>query len=95
MGNEDLVERLREQFGDDEEILNQIVMFENPSYTDAVIGISHDNRLIYSYAKMVEYLMETDSMSEIDAMEFIEYNTIGALPCVSNPPIVMYDIIDL
>lgn len=56
MGNEDLVERLREQFGDDEEILNQIVMFENPSYTDAVIGISHDNRLIYSYTHMQKWL---------------------------------------
>lgn len=95
MTNEDIVERLREHFGDDEEILNQIVMFENPSYADAIIGISDDNRLIYSYDKMIEHLMIAENMSDIDAVDFIEYNTMDSLSSVSNPPIVMHSIIDL
>ena len=35
-----------------------VVIFENESYDSALIGISHDNRAIYSYDKMVEWYME-------------------------------------
>lgn len=55
-----------------------ITIFENPNYDSAIIGMSHDDRVVYSYEKMVEFLMETDGMSYEEAAEFINYNTIRA-----------------
>ncbi len=69
------------------------VVLENPDYAIAVIGRSEDGRLIYSYEKMVEFLMVTDGMSREDAIEFIDYNTIRSLPYMGErAPIIMYEI---
>lgn len=70
------------------------IIFENPSYESAVIGISENGQVCYSYEKMIEHLMKEDSMEYDEAMEFIDYNTIRALP-YCNPadkrPIVIYE----
>lgn len=76
-----------------------ILYFSNPSYDGCIVGYSHDNRAIYNYNLMVEYLMKEDGMSYDDAVDFIDYNTIRSLPYLSsskthtypNGPIVMYD----
>ncbi len=41
---------------------------------------------------MVECLMEKDKMTEEEAVEFIEYNTIRSLLWHDNPPIVLYTV---
>jgi len=69
------------------------VVFDNPSYVTAFIGLSNECNAVYDYEKMIEYLMETDGMEYDDAMEFIEYNTIRALPYMgSSAPVVVYPI---
>ena len=81
------------------DLLNELeykdtVVFENPSYLKAIIGLSDDGALCYSYEKMIECLMEEDSMDYEGAMEFIDYNTIRALPYASSMgirPIVVYN----
>lgn len=73
--------------------LEDTVVFENPSYETAFIGLSHDDRPVYDYEKMIEYLVETDGMTEEDAIEFIDYNNIRALPYYPNGPIVIYPTI--
>lgn len=71
----------------------ETVFFTNPDFIDAIIGISEDGCLIYSFSKMVESLMLSDNMSYEDAIEFIDYNTIRALPYMGDKrPIVMYNI---
>lgn len=66
------------------------IVFENPDYDDAIIGTSHDDRVVYSFNKMVECLMKEDGMTEEEAIEFIEYNTIRAIPYFGpNAPIVL------
>ncbi len=60
--------------------LEEAIIFENPDYDSAIIGTSHDDRVIYSFEKMVKHLMEQDNMTEEEAIEFIEYNTIRAIP---------------
>ena len=71
-----------------------ITIFKNPSYNNALIGVSNDNRAIYDYDKMIECLIKEEGFSEIDAMEWIEYNTIRCLSYVgTNSPIVMYPLI--
>lgn len=94
MSNDDLRNTLSEYY--DEETLDEIVLFENPDYADAVVGVSHDDRVIYSYDKMIEHLMQVDGMTEEEAAEFIDFNTLRALPYASsygaNTPIIMYDL---
>lgn len=69
-----------------------VVIFDNPSYEDAFIGISEDNRAVYDYDKMAECLVNEDDMTLEDAQEFIDYNTIRSLAYIGNAPIVVYPI---
>lgn len=69
-----------------------VVIFKNPNYDTALIGVSEDNRAVYSYDKMVEYLMEYEGMSEDDACDFICSDTIRSLPYVEGAPIVVYEL---
>lgn len=69
------------------------VVLESPDYLSAIVGISEEGRLIYSYDRMVEHLMTAENMDAEEAMEFIDYNTIRALPYAGEmAPIVLYDI---
>ena len=80
------VKHLIEDYG-----YEDVIIFSNPDYADAFVGISEDNRAIYSFVKMVGCLMEEDGMTYIEAIEFIEYNTIRALPYMGkDAPIIMY-----
>lgn len=74
-----------------EQGLEDVVLFESPSYDSAFIGISHDDRAVYSYDKMVEYLVEQEEMTEEEAADFIGYNTLRAMPYMPNSPIVVFD----
>ena len=66
----------------------EILLFEDPCYDTAFVGISEDDRAVYDYDLMVEYLMKEDGMDMDEAIEFIDYNTIRALPYYNNHPIV-------
>jgi hypothetical protein len=72
-----------------------LVVFDNPDYDDAIIGVSHDDRVIYDYDKMIEHLVNKEGMSIEDAADFISYNTIRALSYMGEDvPIVMFGIED-
>lgn len=47
----ELKERLIDMGHDD------ATLFVDPDYISAVIGVSEDGRVVYSYEKMTEYLM--------------------------------------
>lgn len=48
---------------------------------------------IKDYGTMVKCLVDRDGMSETEAIEFIDYNTIRALPYAGEKaPIIMYKI---
>jgi transcriptional regulator with XRE-family HTH domain len=73
----------------------ETAFFTNPDFIDAIVGISDDGRLVYSYSKMVESLMLSENMSHEDAVEFIEYNTVRAVPYMGeHAPIIIYQILD-
>lgn len=67
----------------------ELLLFSNPEFSNSIIGISSDNRVIYDYDLMVQDLMKTENLSEIDAIEFINYNTIRSLPYYENAPIIL------
>lgn len=63
------------------------------SYDDALIGVSEDGRAIYDFDKMVEWLMNKEGLSDIEAVEWIETNTLRALPYMgADAPIIMYPL---
>ena len=65
----------------------------NYSYDDALIGVSEDGRAVYDFDKMVEWLMKEEGWSEEESVEWIEYNTIRALPYFGEgAPIIMYGL---
>lgn len=68
------------------------IVFDSPSYDKAIIGVSDDGRVIYDYEMMIQCLMEDEDMSELDAADFISYNSIRAAAYIPNGPIVMYGI---
>ena len=70
-----------------------VVIFNNPDYDDAIIGVSHNDQVIYDYDKMIEHLMTKENMSIEDAADFISYDTIRALSYMGpDAPIVMFGI---
>ena len=72
---------------------DDVIILSDFSYDDALIGVSEDNRAIYDYEKMVEWLMRTQGWNEIDAVEWINYNTIRAIPYAGGAaPIIMYPL---
>lgn len=69
------------------------MVFDSPEFDPAIIGITDDGRVIYDYEKMVDYMMEQDHISRDEAIDFIEYNTIRALPYFGNKaPIILHKI---
>ena len=69
------------------------IIFENPDYDSAIIGITENNQVVYNYEKMIEYLMQEDDMGYEEAVDFISYNTIRSLSYAGEgAPIIMYSI---
>jgi hypothetical protein len=67
----------------------------NFSYDTALIGVSDDNRAVYDFDKMVDWLMSTQNFEYEEAREWIEINTIRALPHFGEgAPIIMYPLND-
>lgn len=57
-----------------------IILEPQNTFNSAIIGVTHDNKhLVYDYYKIVEGFMTSDNMSEEEALDYIEYNTIRSL----------------
>ncbi len=73
-----------------------LMFFENPNFDDAIIGTSHNGRVVYDFDKMVECLAKEDNMTVEEAMDFICYNTIRSIPYMgADAPIVVYPLYDI
>ena len=76
-----------------DELPEDAIVFDNMSYDGSIIGVTTDDRVVYDYNKMIEELMQDEEWSYEDAVEWIDYNTIRALPYAGpNGPIIMYPI---
>lgn len=72
---------------------DEAVVFDGPEFDEAIIGVTDEGRVVYDYNKMVRCMMQQDEITEEEAIEFIEYNTIRALPYFGpNAPIIMHPI---
>lgn len=71
---------------------DDVIIFDNPSY-DALVGVTEDGRAVYDYDKMVAWLAVAWGITQEEAAEWIEYNTIGALPNAGPlGPVIMYSL---
>ena len=78
----------------DEDILDQMIVLEGDEFADGCIGYTDDYHLVYSYDKLVESLGNVYG-SEEDAIEWLDYNTMRAIPYMSNEglePIIIHEI---
>lgn len=50
----------------------------NPDgYDDAIVGITDDGRLVYSQEKMIKLCAVQGNFDEMDAIEWLEFNTFS------------------
>ena len=81
----------------EEKLLNNgyedIKILKNYSYDTALIGVTDDNRAVYNYDEMINWLIKTEGLNYEEAAEWIEYNTIRALPYFGeDAPIIIYPL---
>lgn len=69
------------------------IIFDSPSFDEAIIGVSTDGRVIYDYQKMIVHLAHSEEMTYEEAADFIDYNTIRSLPYQENTPIVVHRLV--
>tara|TARA_Y100001938_G_scaffold22642_1_gene29287 strand:- start:2460 stop:2723 length:264 start_codon:yes stop_codon:yes gene_type:complete len=61
-------------------------------FDDAIIGVAagfDSARVVYCYASMVEVMMNDKDMNYEDALDWIEYNTLGSYVGKNTPIYVM------
>lgn len=52
-----------------------VIVFENPSYDTALIGVTYrTNQAVYDYEMMVEYLVNEENMTYDEAADFVSFN---------------------
>ena len=51
-----------------------IIVFQNPNYTTALIGVSNYNQAVYDYDLMIDWLMQYEDMTYEESADFISYN---------------------
>lgn len=82
----------REQISDCLEELDTSALLMD-GFEDAVIGYSQRMNepvlVVYSYVKMVDILIERDGMDYDEAVEYIDFNCLGAWVGEETPIIVM------
>lgn len=76
---------------EDREIEEEVLILENHAYDHSIIGMTEDGRLIYDLEKMIEEFAEDEECDQTEALEWIEYNTMRALPYMGErAPIIMH-----
>lgn len=72
---------------------DEYIVFEDPDYDDAIIGVTESGQVVYDYDLMIESLIAHDGMSYEDAADFIGYNTVRALGYMGErAPVIIHRI---
>ena len=75
------------------ELNEDTIVFDNPSFDNSIIGITINGNAVYDYDKMVQELINDEEWSESDAIDWIEYNTIRAIPYAGEmAPVIMFTL---
>lgn len=83
-------------WAEDNGVEEGVLLLTNHSYDNSIVGVTEDGRAIYDMNKMVEEFAEDESCDELEAIEWIEYNTVRALPYMGERcPIIITPIDDI
>ncbi len=70
--------------------------FFNDEYDTAIIGCTDTGCVVYSYEKMIEWLVEHDDMDYVDAQEYIDYNVVRSVPYMGEQkPVIVYQLLEV
>ena len=69
-------------------IKDESILLQNYSYDSAIIGATKEGSVLYDYDLMIQWLQETEGFSCDDAVEWIEYNTLRAIPYFQSKGII-------
>ena len=73
------------------ELDEDAIVFDRPAFDNSIIAVTTDGRAVYDYRKMVVELMEDDGITEEEAIDWIEYNTLRVIPYAGDmAPIVVF-----
>ena len=71
----------------------EAVVFDNPAYDEAIVGVSDGGRAVYDYDRMVQVLIQRDDMEADEASDFVSYNAVRAAPYAGEyAPIIMFPV---
>lgn len=83
-------------WAEDNGVEEGVLLLTNHSYDNSIIGVTEDGRAIYDMNKMVGEFAEDENCDELEAIEWIEYNTVRALPYMGERcPIIITPIDDI
>lgn len=86
----DIIDKIRDNGWSDD-----VIILDNYDFADAFVGMSDEGRAVYDYDKMVHWLMDEEEFSEIEAVDWIDYNVLRALPYMGNKtPVILYNLED-
>ena len=66
-----------------------VIVFSNPDYTTALVGLTPNNNAVYDYDLMVEWLVENEDMDYEESADFISYNS--SYYYGENYPVIYYE----
>ena len=78
----------------DQGIEEEVLILDDHAYDKSIIGLTEDGRLVYDFDKMVKEFAEDEQCDELDAIEWLEYNTLRALPYMGEraPIVIMNNV---
>ncbi len=89
-----LLEELRGVQGDSRVLNDKMVTMDG--FNNCILGIcmrfGQEDIVAYDYVKVIETLMENDGMSYEEAMEFFDFNQLGAWVGDHTPCFILLDI---
>ena len=69
------------------------IVLNDSSFDKSIIGVTANGNVVYDFDKMVEEYMEDNQCSAEEAMDWITYNTMRAIPYFPEPkPIIIYPL---
>ena len=84
---------LRESISEIESLQDAIIL-DNPYFDNSIVGYTEDGKLVYDFDKMVDEFFQDnkdDNIEYVNAIEFIEYNTLRAIPYAGErAPIIIF-----
>ena len=70
----------------------EAIIYEPKALDQAIIGMSHCSKVVYSYSKLVEVFMEMNDWDDETAVDWIQYNITGGY-LGEYTPIIVYDLL--